>query len=337
MATRIQVLKAAKNSKELLEKIVSYDLEELIRKDELGTTLSFKEYEEEIIGIIELFKKVNEIDLNRIPYHLTSNFYKDLNKAAQLFLSLKEFDPQSPNSSRFRIDLIKQLDGAFDTYNAAALPILQANLVNSNDLSIEKAKVKQLLAELKEQKEESKLIADEKLNELNNVLENAKSFATEEGVSKHENIFNEESLFHKGEAKKWLDYTRNILIAIGVVAILFGIIGICFNETNQIVQLTISKVIILSALFYGLSITNKNLKAHKHNEILNKHRQNALKTFETFANSSSADAQTKNAVLLETTHSIFSNQQSGYLKNDSDGDSNNKIVEIIKNISTKGE
>ena len=51
----------------------------------------------------------------------------------------------------------------------------------------------------------------------------------------------------------------------------------------------------------------------------------------------SADDQTKNAVLIETTHSIFANQQTGYLKSEGDSESNNKIIEIIKSATTKGE
>ena len=110
-----------------------------------------------------------------------------------------------------------------------------------------------------------------------------------------------------------------------------------FKENNEIVQFTITKVVVLTALFYGLSITNRNYKAHKHNAVMNKHRQNALSTFETFSSAASADDQTKNAVLLETTHSIFSNQQTGYLKSEGDSESNSKIIEIIKSVTTKGE
>jgi len=110
------------------------------------------------------------------------------------------------------------------------------------------------------------------------------------------------------------------------------------KATNaEIVQFSIAKIVVLSALFYGLSICNRNYKAHRHNSTLNKHRQNALSTFETFAKAAGADNQTKNAVLIEATHTIFSNQQTGYLSSEKDNDSSNKIVEIIKNVTTNKE
>lgn len=107
-------------------------------------------------------------------------------------------------------------------------------------------------------------------------------------------------------------------------------------RTGEIVQYTVSKIVILSSLFFVLSIFNRNYKAHKHNSVLNKHRQNALSTFETFSNASGSDLQTKNAVLIEATRTIFSNQQTGYLHTN-ETEASNKIVEIIKGASSRGE
>jgi hypothetical protein len=79
----------------------------------------------------------------------------------------------------------------------------------------------------------------------------------------------------------------------------------------------------------------KSYRAQKHNEVLNRHRQNALRTFETFSTSTD-DAQTKNAVLLEVTHAIFGNQNTGYNSNESsDSDNPNKIIEIFKSVNQK--
>jgi hypothetical protein len=47
------------------------------------------------------------------------------------------------------------------------------------------------------------------------------------------------------------------------------------------------------------------------------------------------EIQTKNAVLLEATRTIFSNQQTGYLNNDNEPDSPNKIIEIFKSSTDR--
>jgi hypothetical protein len=333
MATQQQFETILEQVNESIEKMLSYSIKELTREEELGTQFSFKEIEEKFVKTIDLFKRVKEVNLREVPYNLLNAFNEQINNAITYFDQAKNFNAAVNNSVITRKNLITNINNSYDNYYTHSVPILSVGLLNSNDLSSERSKMNQLIADLEVSKEDS----EKKLKELNDIIENAKSFAIEAGVSKHSSVFKSESEHHENEAKKWLGYTRNILIAIALVAIGLAFLGLCFKENAEIVQFTITKIVVLSALFYGLSITNRNYKAHKHNGIMNKHRQNALSTFETFSNAASTDDQTKNAILLETTHSIFSNQQTGYLKAEGDSESNNKIIEIIKSSTTKGE
>jgi len=337
MATKEQFETTLNQVNERLEKILSYSIEELIREEELGTQFSFKEIEDIIVKIIDLFKRVKEVNLQEVPYSLLNSFNGQINQAITYFDQAKTFDPKLNNASATRTGIINNIQNKYDNYYTHSVPILSIGLLNSNDLSVERSKLNQLIAELENQRKEAKEESEKKLKELNDILESAKSAATQVGVSKHSSVFKTESEFHETESKKWLKYTTRILIGIVVAAIGLAFLGMLFTDNTEIVQFTITKVVVLTALFYGLSITNRNYKAHKHNAIMNKHRQNALSTFETFSSAASADDQTKNAVLLETTHSIFSNQRTGYLKTEGENDSNSKIVEIIKNVTTKGE
>ena len=329
MATRQEIDTELNQINERFEKIFSYTIEELTREEALGTAFSFKEIEDYFVKIIELFKRVKEVNLKEVPFNLLKSFNAHLNNALTYFDQAKDFNPAVNNAAGVRQGIITNLSNTFDAYYAHSIPILSIGLLNSNDLSVERSKMNQLIADLETEKKNSKEESEKKLKELNSIIENAKSFSTKAGVSKHSTLFKSESDSHEIEAKKWLGYTVKILIAIAVVAIALAFVGLLFKENNEIVQFTITKVVVLTALFYGLSITNRNYKAHKHNAVMNKHRQNALSTFETFSSAASADDQTKNAVLIETTHSIFSNQQTGYLKSEGDSDSNNKIIEII--------
>jgi hypothetical protein len=121
-----------------------------------------------------------------------------------------------------------------------------------------------------------------------------------------------------------------MIALVGGVILLFFFVEVDDKKTFQIVQYSVTKILIISSGFYGLSICMKNYRAHKHNEVLNRHRHNALTTFETFTKSTD-DPQTKNAVLLEATRSIFSNQNTGYNNVDvSDSEITNKIIEYVK-------
>ncbi len=337
MATKEQFETTLNQVKERLEKMLSYSIEELTRGEELGTQFSFKEIEEDFVKTIDLFKRVKEVNLQGVPYSLLNAINGQTNQAITYFDQVKTFDPTLNNAANTRTGLINNIQNKYDNYYTHSVPILSIGLLNSNDLSVERSKMNQLITELEKQRKEAELESEAKLKELNDILESAKSAATQVGVSKHSKVFQTESEFHEIESKKWLGYTTWVLVGIVVSAIGLAFVGILFKDNAEIVQFTITKVVVLTALFYGLSITNRNYKAHKHNAIMNKHRQNALSTFETFSSAESADAQTKNAVLIETTHSIFSNQQTGYLKNDGESDSNSKIIEIIKSATIKGE
>lgn len=337
MATPEQFQATLSQVNERLEKMLSYSIEELTREEQLGTQFSFKEIEDFFVKTIDLFKRVKEVNLREVPYNLLKAFNGEIDNAITYFDQAKTFNAAVNNAVNTRNTLITNIQNSYDNYYTHSIPVLSVGLLNSNDLSLERSKMNQLIADLETERAKSKEESEKKLKELNDIIENAKSFAIKAGVSKHSSVFKSESEYHETEAKKWLGYTRNILIAIALVAIGLAFLGLYFKENSEIVQFTITKIVVLTALFYGLSITNRNYKAHKHNSIMNKHRQNALSTFETFSNAASADDQTKNAILLETTHSIFSNQQTGYLKADGEAESNNKIIEIIKSATTKGE
>lgn len=337
MATEQQIETTLTQISERFEKMFSYSIEELTREEELGTQFSFKEIEDYFVKIIDLFKRVKEVNLNEVPYNLLNSFNAQLNNAISYFDQAKDFNPAVNNAVNTRKGIIDNIRNHFDGYHTHSVPILSVGLLSSNDLSLERSKMNKLIEDLEKEKKLAKEESEKKLKELNDIIENAKSFTTKAGVSKHSSVFKSESEYHETESIKWLKYTRNILISIAIVAIGLAFLGLYFKENTEIVQFTITKIVVLTALFYGLSLTNRNYKAHKHNSIMNKHRQNALSTFETFSSAASADDQTKNAVLIETTHSIFANQQTGYLKTEGDSDSNSKIIEIIKSATTKGE
>jgi hypothetical protein len=63
-------------------------------------------------------------------------------------------------------------------------------------------------------------------------------------------------------------------------------------------------LVVLSVFYFAMVATSRNYRAHQHNWTVNKHRQNASSTFETFVKATTDD-QTKNAVLLYAAQAIF--------------------------------
>lgn len=337
MATTEQVKQLAEQIKTKLQQFLTITVDQLTREPELGNQLSFKKGESLFIKIIELFKKVNSVELVDVPHNALNAFNGQLDHAISIFNQIKAFNPATGNPGNQRDSLISQLENQFDTYYTTALPILTTGLLNTNDLSIERTKLNEALKELEKEKEKAKQDSEKYLNEIKDVLTKARQAAVEVGVAQHNMIFKEEAEEHKKLSENWLKWTIGVLIAITLVGVGLLFIKPTDEGTHFLIHFTVTKIVILTVMFYALAICTRNYKAHKHNSILNKHRQNALNTFETFSKAAGTDTQTKNAVLLEATHTIFSNQQTGYINTDGESDSPNKIIEIIKNSTSKGQ
>jgi len=189
--------------------------------------------------------------------------------------------------------------------------------------------------------EKIKVYADE----AKRIVDDIALLPTKQQVSNYSQMFEIDATKFGKVSLRWLIGTFLCLLGIIISAyIIFQVSGsVIFNPItgnpiiipiNQLIINQISRLLLISCLFYALAICNKNYKSSKHNEILNKHRANALASFQAFVESPSADAATKNAVLLEATKTIYGIQQTGYVQTEND-DSPNKIIEMIQSVQPK--
>jgi hypothetical protein len=74
----------------------------------------------------------------------------------------------------------------------------------------------------------------------------------------------------------------------------------------------------------------KNFTASVHNFVVNRHRRNALASFQTFVEGASKP-EIKDAVLIQATHAIFMPQDSGYAKGEIPNPTS-QIVEVFRGL-----
>lgn len=110
------------------------------------------------------------------------------------------------------------------------------------------------------------------------------------------------------------------------------------HSSFQAIQLVAGKVMVFATLAYLLGVCVKNFQAHRHNEIINRHRENALKTFKALADGS-RNPDNKDIVLTHASQCIFSAQDTGYTKaaaNES-GSSVKSVIELLPKALGKAE
>lgn len=325
----------------LLKGISEIAPESLVRKDALGD-LNFEKAKPFFERNIELFKSLNSCDL----YILPESAAIELIDVSQRFLNemdrVKAFSLQENNAPNLAHEYFQRAQTSYQEYFSIVTKYLPYLRTRSSDID-------HLRDELQKDATNAKKIISDETETLKNytvkvqketgeLLDSIKNVAAEAGVSKHATVFADEAKQHDGIAKIWLGVT----VIIALVTAAFTAYSIYFYSDSTInlsvtqnTQLAIAKIIGFSLLFYSLKLANKNYTAHRHNQVTNKHRQNALSTFEAFVKAS-GDSGTKDAVLLRSTETIFSSGVTGYLLEDKDNSTNTQILEVFRNIPKTG-
>lgn len=106
------------------------------------------------------------------------------------------------------------------------------------------------------------------------------------------------------------------------------------EQTIELLARIVPHLVIITLLSTALLFCLRNFASLVHNVIVNRHRQTALTTFQTFVRSTS-DQETRNAVLVQATQAIFAPQNSGFLKADSDMPQISQVTEIVRGMAGK--
>ena len=185
-----------------------------------------------------------------------------------------------------------------------------------------------IVSELEEQKTAANL-----------VLSEMREVAIEQGVSKQAIHFKNEADFHKDSADEWKAYTVYTAIGLAIYSILslfFQYVpGLEPTDPYKTIQLAVSKVLIFAVIGYMLFLCARNFLSHKHNEVINRHRQNALATFKALAEATS-DAASSDIVLSHAASCIFSPQETGYTRHEATSGELVPNLQIIPRIGHLG-
>lgn len=316
-----------------INELIKVEPSELMRV-ELGNELSFEKGNEIIKSYLNFMIELSNCNFNEIPIQIINKISQAVNYAEGNFKAIREFSLQRNGESpiRNRDQILNNLQDNYSNTIEQLSCIIQyfKPKLKIEYLENEGSRIIEELTNIKKEISTEKVKTSKELNE---ILETARQTVSEVGVSNHAIHFKLEADDNLKSSKSWLiALFLCITITIGWGIACFFIHPIS-GLTSDILQFTIAKVIIISGLYYALTTITKNYKAHRHNYIVNKHKQNSLNSFEAFVKGSGDDIQTKNAILISATQSIFSAQPSGYSNQDTENESN-KFIEIIKTAQT---
>ena len=96
-------------------------------------------------------------------------------------------------------------------------------------------------------------------------------------------------------------------------------------------QFVVSKVLLFGVVVYMLVLSARTLLAHRHNAVINRHRYNALLTFNALADAAKGP-ENRDIVLAHAAACIYAPQDTGYTKNQSHPETIGNVVQTLPRL-----
>lgn len=305
-------------------------IENLIQSPDWGK-INFEDIEDDLKKLFDMLNHFKILPIELLPDSEIQKIIDGLTNPLKTIESIRKFDIEQANAKSTRDTLAENLKQYIDTFYVTAhlwIPYLayqkgdvQRNIEALNS-SVKKAS--DILENTKQDINNQKI-------EIDGVVSAAKEAAASVGVSHFSSNFKQEASNLNNSAINWLRAT----VILGGITLLATILSYWWldipkdSSNAQIVQVLSTKLIIITIFFTATLWAGKMYRATMHQMMVNKHRANSLLTFQTFVKASN-DNHVKDAVLMETTKSIFALTASGYIDSDGPGSNQTNVIEIVK-------
>ncbi len=324
-----------KEFNKLIDECLQTATADLINSSDWGQ-FNFEDIKADVNKLFQMLNHFKTLPIELLPEAELNKLVAGLKTPNTVLENIRNFtiDQQNPKANRDQLttQIIAEVDKFYTTahlwipYLAYQKGDVQKNIEALNN------SVKDASSIL----DETKIDVQSKKEEIDSVVLAAKEASATVGVGHFSSNFEEEANIHKANSTNWLRIT-GVLAALTLIMT----IGLYFilpidkeASTAQIIQVLSTKIILITIFFTATLWSAKMYKATIHQMTINKHRSNSLRTFQAFIKASN-EVSTRDAVLMETTKSIFTNLPSGYIDNERGAVPNNtSIIEIVKNSSS---
>ncbi len=318
-----------------LVRIQEFDVDSLPRVAKLGEALHFQGAVEPAQRLIALYKRLSPIALEDFPDSDLQQIKKICDSDHYNLQQVLDFDPtegdQPPRT--IRDQYIQRLEKSYEPAFKLLSPYISYSLHRSADFQRLDADARATLQAITDKSDQTQKALNKHEEDAKKVLEDIRETAAEQGVTQQAIYFKSESGDHDTAAEKWETRTIGVAIVLALFAIgsifLYKWDYIAPQNTFETVQLVTSKILIFAVLTYLLILSAKNYLNHKHNSIVNKHRQNALMTYKAMIDATD-DLGSREAILIQAASCIYSPQTTGYAPgSDAPAVSGKSMVEIL--------
>jgi hypothetical protein len=316
-----------------VQQVVNIDPVSLARTETLGQALDFTPAVPIIQRTLELFKSIPPEAIIDLPDTVRRSIKSEADNNLATIARMQGFNPAtSGNASQERNELISEAGSRYEQAFAALAPVGGFLSGRRADLSRLEHEAAQTVANAEAQILGFVNDLRQTRDDAKSALSEVRSVAAEAGVATQAPYFGDEATRHENAAADWQKYT--VLTAIGLGVFAAATVAWAFYWTPasniQAVQIGLGKLLVFSTIATMLFLCSKTLMAHRHNAIVNKHRQNALLTFKVLADAGLSE-RARDIVLTHASGCIYSPQESGFGKS-APGGAGQSVVEVLPQL-----
>lgn len=316
-----------------LNRMQEFDPQTLVRTEDFGRTNDFRGAVEPAMRLINLYKQLHPTALQDFPPEQLNSVLSTSNRDYQLFEQILKLDPAQGLAASTRDQYVNQIDATYQPTFSVLHPLIGFSLHRVADFAALERDSRAALQGIRDQANEFRQEVEAIKSAAETALEQAQKAAAEHGVTQQAIYFRDAAKEHSDEANSWQKATwwwAGGLAGYAILSLFLHRIPLLIpRSTYDALQLSISKVLIFAVLSYMLYLSARNFIAHRHNAIINRHRQNALMTYEAIVTAAKEGAN-QDVVLNHAAACIFSPQPTGY-SGDGKGESPGpkSIVEVF--------
>lgn len=327
---------------EALDRVQTFDPETLGRVADLGRQMNFAEAVKPAEAIVTVYKRIPMSALSDFTDNQLNAITAQANADYNLFKQILDFNAMSGDAVNLRTNIINTINIRRDQLFDQVWQFVSYGVARITDTSVLETQARATIQGIKDQAEKLTEQLTKAKSDADSALTAIRSVASEQGVSQQATYFREEAQTQETLADKWLEYTYWFAAGLATFAILslflHKIDWIKPENYGETFQLVTSKVLIFTVLGYMLIMAAKNYATHKHNAVINRHRQNALLTYRALV-TAAEDSGTQDIVLAHAASCIFSPQETGFANSKGDtGAGSKSVLELLtKGASKTGE
>ncbi|MGE0059510.1 MAG: hypothetical protein AB7T32_16135 [Dehalococcoidia bacterium] len=293
--------------RDAIDAIQKYDIGlDLVRASELGSELNFG-------SARALFERIQKFasQLKGMPWvtlvdRQIAPTSSSMAQVADILRQISEFRSTQPEALRSRDELIETLTRHFEATMEAATPLVGALTWQSIDLEQVRTEVAKVLEDVRLSSRNALSEIEQRKQEADQNLAAIREASLTAGVAHHADVFKAAAERHELSAANWLKLAGGLAILTLLAAFVIVFLWDTKGDTSDVsaLQLVAVKALIVFLGVYSVFTAIKIFRAQSHLAVVNRHREDALRTYRAFAEGTESET-VRDQVLLGATQAIF--------------------------------